>query len=130
VHQRGAEWVCKSVRVELLKRHECAVQRAKTREIGRAQAPPTAGRVARTVQEAINTGGAVSIGAVNLVRSTALAALSAARDVGVKVGSIAVAVVRGSIVAATEIGGDLGRVSGRALNGTFGGCLRWPASRP
>jgi hypothetical protein len=95
-------------------------QRANRREIGRAQAPPTAARVARTVQEAINTGEAISIGAVNLARNTALAALSAARDVGVKVGSVAVAAVRGSIVAATEIGGDLGRVSGRALNGTFG----------
>ena len=95
-------------------------QRASRRQIGRTQEPPTAGRVAQTVQEAINTGEAISIGAVNFVRNTALAALSGAKDVGVEVGSVAVAAVRGSIVAATEIGGDLGRVSGRALNGTFG----------
>jgi hypothetical protein len=95
-------------------------KRAGRRRIVRAPAPPTAGRVAWTVHEAINTGEAISIGAVSLVRNTALAALSAARDVGVEVGSAAVGAVRGSIVAVTDIGGDLGRVSGRALNGTFG----------
>jgi hypothetical protein len=95
-------------------------KRASRRQIGRAQASPTAGRVTRTVQEAINTGEAISIGAVNLVTNTALAALSGAQDVGAEAGSVAVAAVRGAIVAATEIGGDLGRVSGRVLNGTLG----------
>jgi hypothetical protein len=95
-------------------------QRASRRPIGREQAPPTVGTAARTVQEAIDAGEAISVGAVNLVKSTALAAISGARDVGAEAGSAAVAAVRGSIAAAREIGGDLGRISGRVLNATFG----------
>jgi hypothetical protein len=95
-------------------------QRTSRRPIGRKQAPPTVGTVARTVQEAIDTGEAISVGAVNLVKNTALAAISGARDVGAEAGSAAVAAVRGSIAAAREIGGDLGRVSGGVLSGTFG----------
>jgi hypothetical protein len=95
-------------------------QRASRRPIGRKQAPPTVGTVARTVQEAIDTGEAISVGAVNLVKNAALAALSGARDVGAEAGSAAVAAVRGSIAAAMEIGGDLGRISGRVLTETFG----------
>jgi hypothetical protein len=95
-------------------------QRASRRPIDREQAPPTVGTVARTVQEAIDTGEAISVGAVNLVKNTALAAISGARDVGAEAGSAAVAAVRGSIAAAREIGGDLGRISGRVLTETFG----------
>ena len=94
-------------------------KRASRRPIGREQAPPTVGTVARTVQEAIDTGEAISVGAVNLVKDTARAAISGARDVGAEAGSAAVAAVRGSIAAAREIGSDLGRLSGRVLNGTF-----------
>ena len=94
-------------------------QRASRRLIGREQARPAVGRVARTLQEAIDTGEAISVGAVNLVKDTARAAISGARDVGAEAGSAAVAAVRGSIVAAREIAGDLGRLSGRVLNGTF-----------
>jgi len=71
------------------------------------------------VQEAIDTGEPISVMAVNLVKDTARAAISGARDVGAEAGSAAVAAVRGSIAAAREIGGDLGRLSGRVLNGTF-----------
>jgi len=95
-------------------------QRASRRPIGREQKPRTVGAVALTVQEAIDAGEAISVGAVNLVKNTTLAALSGARDVGAEAGSAAVAAVRGSIAAATEIGGDLGRVSGRVLTGTLG----------
>jgi hypothetical protein len=95
-------------------------KRASRRPIGRGQAPPRVGTVARTVQEAIDTGETISLGAVNLVKNTALAAVSGARDVGAEAGSAAVAAVRGSIAAAREIGGDLGRISGLVLNGTFG----------
>jgi hypothetical protein len=86
----------------------------------REQSSRTTGVVARTVREVIDTGEAISVGAVNLVRNTALAALSGAQDVGAEAGSVALAAVRGSITAAEEIGGDLGRVSGRVLTGTFG----------
>src|SRR5438094_2259905 len=89
------------------------------RSIGREQASAPVGTVAQTVQEEIDTGEAISVGAVNLVKSTARAAISGARDVGAEAGSAAVAAVRGSIAAAREIGGDLGRLSGRVLNGTF-----------
>jgi len=95
-------------------------QRASRRLIGREQAPPTVGTVARTVQEAIDIGEAISVGAVNLVENTARAAISGARDVGAEAGSAAVVAVRSSIAAAREIGGDLGRISGLVLNGTFG----------
>ena len=94
-------------------------KRASGRLIGRQQPRPTVGTVARTLQEAIDTGEAISMGAVNLVKDTARAAISGARDVGAEAGSAAVAAVRGSIAAAWDIGGDLGRLSGRALNGTF-----------
>ena len=93
---------------------------ASRRSIGREQAPPPGGTVARTVQKAIDTGEAISVGAVNLVKNTARAAISGARDVGAEAGSAAVAAVRGSIAAAREIGGDIGRISGRVVNGTFG----------
>ena len=82
-------------------------QLASRRSIGRDQAPPPVGTVARTVQEAIDTGEAISVGAVNLVRNTVRAAVSGARDVGAEAGSAAVAAVRGSIAAAREIGNDL-----------------------
>ncbi len=93
--------------------------RAGRRAIGRKQAAPTVGTVARTVQEAIDTGEAISAGAVNLVKNIARAAISGARDVGAEAGSAAIAAVRGSIAAAREIGGDLGRISGPVRNGTF-----------
>ena len=95
-------------------------QLASRRSIGREQAPPPVGTVARAVQEAIDTGEAISVGAVNLVKNTARAAISGARDVGAEAGSAAVAAVRGSIAAARAIGGDLGRISGLVLNGTVG----------
>ena len=84
-------------------------KRASRRPSSREQAPPTVGTVALTVQGAIDTGEAISVGAVNLVKNTALAAISGARDVGAEAGFAAVAAVRGSIAAAREIGGDLGR---------------------
>jgi hypothetical protein len=95
-------------------------QRAGRRAIGREQAAPTIGTVARTVQEAIDTGEAISVGAVNLVKNTARAAISGARAVGAEAASAAVGAVRGSIAAARAIGGDLGRIGGPVLNGTFG----------
>ncbi len=71
-------------------------KRASIRPIGRKQARPTVGTVARTLQEAIDTGEAISLGAVNLVKDTGRAAISGARDVGAEAGCAAVAAVRGS----------------------------------
>ena len=98
-------------------------KRASRRPIGRKQGRPTVGSMARTIQEVIDTGGAISVGAVNLVKDTARTAISAAQDVGAEAGFAAVAAVRGSIVAAREIGSDLGRLSGRVLSGTFEAAL-------
>jgi hypothetical protein len=104
-------------------------QLASRRSIDRHQAPPPVGTVARTVQEAIDTAEAISVGAVNLVRNTVRAAISGARDVGAEAGSAAVAVVRRSLAAAREIGGDLGRISWLVLNGTRGAAPRdWKRS--
>ena len=94
-------------------------KRAGRRPIGRGQARPTVGTGTRTLQEAIDTDEAISVGAVKVVKDTARAAISGVRDVGGEAGSAAVAAVRGSIAAAREIAGDLGRLSGRVLNGTF-----------
>ena len=46
-------------------------KRASGRLIGRELPRPTVGTVARTLQEAIDTGEAISVGAVNLVKDTA-----------------------------------------------------------
>ena len=75
-------------------------------------------RVARAVQNAISIGEIVSVGVVNLVRSTLVTALAGARDVGAELGTAATAAVRGSIRAAAEIGGDLGVVAKQAVKGT------------
>ena len=58
-------------------------------------------RVARTVQNAMSVGEIVSVGVVNLVRSTLVTALAGARDVGAELGTAATSAVRGSIRAAT-----------------------------
>jgi len=55
-------------------------QLASRRSTGREQAPPPVGTVARTVQDAIDTGGAISVGAVNLVKNTARAAVMASES--------------------------------------------------
>jgi hypothetical protein len=62
-------------------------KRASGRLIGREQPQPTVGTVARTLQEAIDAGEAISVGAVNLVKDTARTAISGARDVGAEAGS-------------------------------------------
>jgi hypothetical protein len=94
-------------------------KRASRRPIGREQLRPAVGTVARTLQAAIDTGEAISVRAVDLVKDTARAAISGARDVGAEAGSAAEAAVRGSIGAAREIAGDLGRLGGRVVNETF-----------
>ena len=76
-------------------------------------------RVGRAVQNAMSIGEIVSVGVVNLVRSTLVTALAGARDVGAELGTAATAAVRGSIRAAAEIGGDLGIVAKQAVKGTI-----------
>ena len=69
----------------------------------------------------MSIGEIVSVGVVNLVRSTLVTALAGARDVGAELGTAATAAVRGSIRAAAEIGGDLGVVAKQAVKGTHPG---------
>jgi hypothetical protein len=76
-------------------------------------------RVGRAVQNAMSIGEIVSVGVVNLVRSTLITALAGARDVGAELGTAATAAVRGSIRAGAELGGDLGIVAKQAVKGTI-----------
>jgi hypothetical protein len=76
-------------------------------------------RVPRAVRSAINSGEIISVGVLNLVKNTLVAALGGARDVGEELGSTALTVVRGSIKAAHAIGGDLGAVVKHAIKGTI-----------
>lgn|SRR5918996_527031 len=86
--------------------------------------PETAGdlaaatRVPEALETALSRGEAISVGVVNLLRSTLVTALVGAQDVGREVGTAAVTAVRGSIRAAYEIGGDLGAVTTGAIRGT------------
>lgn len=84
-----------------------------------ADEPMDAQRVARAVHGAITLGEIVSVGVLNLVRTTLVTAVGGARDVGAELGSAATAAVRGSIRAAAEIGGDLGLVAKQATKGTL-----------
>ena len=84
----------------------------------RRQSPSTdAGRVSQAVREAITISEIVSVGVLNLVRSTLVAAISGVRDVGAEVGVAATMAVRGSIRAAADVGGDLGTVAKQAIKG-------------
>jgi len=80
---------------------------------------PESQRLARAVQQAITISEIVSVGVLNLVRSTLVTALSGARDVGGELGGAATTAVRGSIRAAAEVGGDLGAVAKQAIKGTI-----------
>jgi hypothetical protein len=71
------------------------------------------------VRTAISSGEIISVGVLNLVKNTLIAALGGARDVGGELGSTAITVVRGSIKAAHAIGGDLGTVVKHAIKGTI-----------
>jgi hypothetical protein len=79
-----------------------------------------AGPVQRAIQTTVSSGEALSVGVVNLVKNTLIAAVSGVQDVGKEVGATAVAAVRGSIRAMNEIGGDLVLVAEHAVKGTIG----------
>jgi hypothetical protein len=78
-----------------------------------------AGNVQRAIYSAISSGEVLSVGVLNLVRSTLVTALAGARDVGAEAGTTAVSAVRGSIRAAEVIGADLGLVAKHAIRGTI-----------
>jgi phage-related protein len=75
--------------------------------------------VTRAIQIAISSGEIVSVGVLNLVRSTLVAVLGGVREIGAEVATAAVAAVRGAIRAAAEIGGDLGLVAKQAVRGAI-----------
>jgi hypothetical protein len=66
------------------------------------------GPVTRAVEDVTGAAEALAVGAVHLTRNTLAAGLEAVEDVGGRIGSLAVATVRGATKAASEIGGDLG----------------------
>ncbi len=59
-------------------------------------------------ETAISSGQVLSVGVLDLVRTTLVTAVAGARDVGAELGTAGVSAVRGSIRAAHEIGGDVG----------------------
>ncbi|PYO17256.1 MAG: hypothetical protein DMD85_24075, partial [Candidatus Rokuibacteriota bacterium] len=63
-----------------------------------------AGNVQRAIYSAISGGEVLSVGVLNLVRTTLVTALAGARDVGAEAATTAVSAVRGSIRAAEVIG--------------------------
>jgi hypothetical protein len=75
--------------------------------------------VQRFVETAISSGQVLSVGVLDLVRTTLVTALAGARDVGAELGTVAVSAVRGSIRAAHEIGSDVGAVVRSAIRGTI-----------
>jgi len=77
------------------------------------------GGVQRFVEATISSGRVLSVGVLDLVRSTLVAAAAGVRDVGAELGNIAVSAVRGSIRAAHDIGGDVGIVARSAIRGTI-----------
>src|SRR5262245_39635994 len=79
----------------------------------------TPSRVEAVIQTAISSGEIVSIGVLNLVRSTLVAVLSGAREVGAEIAIAGVAAVRGAIRAAADIGGDVGLVAKQAVRGSI-----------
>lgn len=76
-------------------------------------------RVESVIQKAMSRGEIVSVGVLNLVRSTLVAVLSGVREVGAEIATAAVAAVRGAIRAASDIGGDLGVVTKQAVRGAI-----------
>jgi hypothetical protein len=68
---------------------------------------------------AVGAAEALTTGVVHLTKRTLVEALHAAEDVGSEIGSTLVLAARGSIRAATEIGGDLAQV-GRGVSRSLG----------
>src|SRR5262245_6486678 len=77
------------------------------------------GRVQRGITSAITGGEMITVGVLNVVRTTLTTTRQGVADVGAEIGSAGVAAVRGSIRAAARIGEDLGLVSKGAVNGVI-----------
>ncbi len=80
-----------------------------TRDIGRTQ---------HIIATAVGTAEALAVGVVRLAERTLVEAVHAAGDVGAEIGSTLVDATRGSIRAASDIGGDLahmGRIASRGV---------------
>jgi hypothetical protein len=102
------------------RRHVTPTRRQRSLDGGaRLGARVDPGGVQRAIYTAISSGELVSVGILNLVRTTLVTALAGARDVGSEVGEAAVLAVRGSIRAAETIGADLGSVAKHAIRGTI-----------
>ena len=67
-------------------------------------------RAPQIVSTAVGAAEALTTGVLHLTKRTLVEALHAAEDVGSEIGSTLVLAARGSIRAATEIGGDLAQV--------------------
>lgn len=74
-----------------------------------------AGRTQHIIATAVGTAEALTVGVVRLAERTLVEALHAAEDVGAEIGSTLVQATRGSIRAASDIGGDLAHM-GRTVS--------------
>ena len=81
------------------------------------------GRAGHIIATAVGTAEALTVGVVRLAERTLVEALHAAEDVGAEVGSTLVQATRGSIRAASDIGGDLAGI-GRTVSRTVGEPVR------
>src|SRR5215470_14960520 len=75
------------------------------------------GRTEQIIATAAGTAEALTVGVVRLAERTLVEALHAAEDVGAEIGSTLVQATRGSIRAATDIGGDLAGMGRAMTNG-------------
>jgi len=75
------------------------------------------GRTRHIIATAVGTAEAVTVGVVRLAERTLVEALHAAEDVSAEIGSTLVQATRGSIRAASDIGGDLANMGRTVTNG-------------
>jgi hypothetical protein len=68
------------------------------------------GTTRQIISTAVGAAEALTVGVVHLAERTLVEALHAAEDVGSEIGSTLVRATRGSIQAASDIGGDLAQV--------------------
>src|SRR5262245_28738960 len=76
------------------------------------------GPVTRAAQDLAGAAEVLTLGTINLARSTLMATVEAVQDVGGRIGSFAVATAQGAAKAVADIGGDLGELGKGTVQGT------------
>src|SRR5262249_51465755 len=76
------------------------------------------GPMTRAAKDFAGAAEVLTLGTINLARSTLIARVEAVEDVGSRIGSFAVATAQGAAKAAADIGGDLGELGKGTVQGT------------